>query len=132
MTKRRPISLKTKLAATLRAMLVPDDRDVLVPVVPFEQAKSMTDEQIIALFDFDHVHPVALGGDNHHSNLVPMPRELHRAKTAKTDVPRIAKSKRLTKAHEETRRKMLAKAGQVEAPEKGKSRWPKRKFRSTK
>lgn len=132
MTKRKSISLKTKLAATLRTMLVPDGRDVLVPAIPFEQAKSMSDEQVIALFDFDHLHPVALGGDNHHSNLVPMPRELHRAKTAKTDVPRIAKSKRLTKAHEDMQRRLLAKAGNGEAPEKTRSRWPKRKFRSTK
>lgn len=130
---RRAIPLRTKLASALTHMLRADEGGNLVPIIPREEAKKMTDEAVLAVFDWDHIHPVALGGDNHHSNLTPMPRDTHRAKTAKQDIPRIAKTKRLSKKQEAFRAALLAKDGGEPPPDpKRKKAWPKRKFRSSK
>ena len=112
MSSRSYIPFKAKLAATLRTMLVEEDGK-LVPFIDYETAKQMTAEQLISLFNFDH-HPTpkAFGGSDEHHNLVPRPILEHRVKTAKIDVPRIAKAERLSVRQEEFRRRVLAKAGQ--------------------
>jgi hypothetical protein len=47
--------------------------------------------------------------------LTPRAKAKHREKTAKQDIPQIAKTKRLEKATEEFRRKLLAKTGEETA-----------------
>lgn len=128
MSKRAHISDRTKLAATLLQMLRPNDAGQLVPVIPHEHARLMTADQIISLFHFDH-YPLckADGGPDEPWNLEPRPIREHREKTAKVDVPQMAKTRRVVKSHEDFRRRLLAKdAGEP----REKSRWPKRPLRS--
>lgn len=84
-----------------------------------ERAKSMTAQQIIDEFeaatDDDHITPRKLGGSDHVSNMQPLIKVDH-AKKTKKDVKVIAKSKRLSEAQAEFRRRLLAKAGQDDAP----------------
>jgi hypothetical protein len=110
---RKAIPLKTKLAAALCNMLRPNDAGELVPVIDYESAKQMTEDQVLSIFHFDH-YPTAKhqGGKDVHHNLVPRPILEHREKTAKVDIPAAAKSARLSAEQEEFRRRMLAKAGQ--------------------
>jgi hypothetical protein len=49
-------------------------------------------------WDIDHILPLALGGTNEPNNLQILCKPCHQSKTAKNDIPRIAKTKRL-KAH---------------------------------
>ena len=49
-------------------------------------------------WDIDHILPLALGGTNAPDNLQILCRPCHRSKTSHSDIPRIAKTKRL-KAH---------------------------------
>lgn len=115
-------SLKQKLAAMILLHLK----------IPHEQAKAMNINDIMKMVEWDH-YPVARNTalslkwksrqTNHPSNLQPLTKKEHRAKTSAVDVPQAAKGKRLSKDHEEHRRRMLA-------PDKGepppmKSRWPK-------
>src|SRR4051812_26058654 len=88
--KRKHVSLKTKLAAALLKMLKADDAGVLRPVIPFDEAKTLTADQIISRFHFNH-HPIphAHGGPDEPWNLDPEPVEHHREITAKIDIPRI-------------------------------------------
>ena len=124
MSKRDHIGLKTKLAAVLLEMKRPDENGNLVPWIDRETAKEMTPEMIIALFHFDHFPvPKALGGTDHPTNLTPRPIMEHREKTAKIDVPTIAKTNRISAAHEDFRRNMLRRVGQEESPDEA----PKRK-----
>jgi hypothetical protein len=83
--KRKHISLKTKLAACLLA----------VGDIPYEDAKHMTAEQILRLYQFDH-YPVlhAHGGPDEPWNLRPMLRGPHKEKSRK-DCGIAAKVKRL-------------------------------------
>ena len=50
-------------------------------------------------WDIDHILPLALGGTNTPENLQILCRPCHKAKTTKTDLPRIAKAKRLKAKH---------------------------------
>jgi hypothetical protein len=67
--------------------------------------------------DFDHVHPLALGGsDNDNGNFQALHRSCHRVKTSGTkatsagsDIHEVAKTKRLSKGHEEFVSKILAR-----------------------
>ncbi len=89
--------------------------------IPHEVAKTLPANAILALVEWDHF-PVRvetareLGWSddeiNHPSNLQPLIDADHALKTAKKDMPEIAKSRRLTGAQEAFRRKMLAKGGQ--------------------
>lgn len=90
--KRAHISLKTKLASALLMLRAPDGRDA----IPYQDSKQMSADQIISLFHFDH-WPIrkADGGTDHPSNLAPRLIAAHREKTAKIDVPEMAKSKRI-------------------------------------
>ena len=120
--------MSEKLAAALlelqRLRGDPIDRD---------DAKAMSAEQICSLFQFDHAAGYAChGADNHPTVLTPLLIGEHRAKTARIDVPAIAKGKRLSKAHDEFRARLLAKTGQGEAPKKATSRIRSRGFQKGK
>lgn len=111
MASRKHISLKKKLAAALlqitRRTRTPTGWDI-TPIIPFSEAQRMTADKIIALFHFDHYPiPHAQGGPDEPWNLVPMPRADHAEKTAKIDIPQIAKTKRIRRKHEESRQRML-------------------------
>lgn len=121
MTRKRPTS-DEKVAALVLTMMVEEDGK-LVPFLDREMAKQMTAAQIASLVEWDHYPvPVALGGDNHPTNLVARPILEHRTKTAKIDVPAIAKTARISAAHEDFKRRVLAK---VTGEETGEA--PKRK-----
>ena len=121
--KRKAPTTKEKLASALlaldhcRAKIDP----TLAACIDREKAKDMTPEQIIGTHDFDHFPiPHAWGGTNHPTNLVPRPREEHRAKTAKKDVPMIAKVKRVAA------KSVIVRKSEEEVsvePKKGKSKW---------
>ena len=111
----RDFPLREKLAAAL----------AVIAGVPFEDRKRMHADQIISLFHFDHdpiPHAAPFNGQPVHWNCTPRLIKDHREKTAKDDVPMIARVRRVAPKHEEFRRRMLAKAGQAEAPPKPKSR----------
>lgn len=125
--KRKAIPLKVKLAAALLTIMRPDEFDnVLVPVIPHTEAKTLTADQIISRFEFDHF-PISkwLDGPDEPWNLVPRPKKEHRQKTAKVDVPAAAKSKRIRKQEDEFRRRMLEPdlCAKADRPGKKAVRW---------
>ncbi len=126
MSARRHISLKTKLASALLQMLRPDESGKLVPAIPYEDAKQMTADQIISLFQFHHNILHAHEGSDEHWNLEPKLIQQHRRETAERDVPVAAKVDRISKSHEEFRRRILAKEPGVPRQRSGKI--PSRKF----
>lgn len=93
---RKSISLKTKLASALLTMKRDDGNGNLVPIVPHEHAKLMSDDQIISLFQFHH-YPIRheAGGPDEAWNLEPLLIAEHRQVTATIDAPQIAKIKRI-------------------------------------
>lgn len=50
-------------------------------------------------FDLDHHIPLAIGGEDVEENLRPLCRPCHRIKTAKTDQPRITKTRHMQDRH---------------------------------
>ena len=50
-------------------------------------------------WDIDHILPFALGGTNEPDNLQILCKPCHRSKTTQSDIPRIAKTKRLNARH---------------------------------
>lgn len=86
MTARAHIGLETKLAA---ALLTLGDID-------YEHSKLMSARQICSLYQFDH-YPIRKDDDGPDEpwNLVPRMIIPHREKTAKIDVPQMAKADRL-------------------------------------
>ena len=96
-----------KLAAALCALKGPDGQRL----IPHDDAKKMTAEQVISLFHFNH-HPIphAEGGPLVHWNLDPELIPAHRDMTAKVDVPGIAKRKRVAQGQERHLARMAAKA----------------------
>lgn len=125
---RAHIPFKTKLAATLCQMKVVDEKTgKFVDAISFEDARKMTADQILSLYHFDH-YPIrkAEGGGDEHWNLTPRFIKSHRIKTAKKDQPEIAKNKRINEAHEEFRRRVLAKNTEESSPSKPKHKWPSR------
>lgn len=128
MTARAHISLKEKLAAALCQMLCDDGTGKLVPVIPYDDAKRMTADQVLSLWRWDH-YPVrhADGGPDKHFNLVPRLIREHREKTAKVDVPQIRKADRIRRADDAAVNRLLARdAGEP----RQRSRWPSRKIQS--
>jgi hypothetical protein len=96
----RTFPMRHKLAAALRELAG----------IPYKDAKAMHVSQIISLFEFDHDPiPHAHGGPSLHFNCMPRLRAGHRLKTAKIDIPMIAKVKRVSKAEQEFRQRILAK-----------------------
>jgi hypothetical protein len=96
----KQLRTKTKLAATL----------LRLGDIPHEHAKQMTSDQIISLYQFDH-YPVrrADGGPDEAWNVTPRLIAAHRRKTAKLDVPEIAKGKRIRRKWAEHRERMRLK-----------------------
>ena len=96
--KRKTITLKTSLAAALLQLRRPDDHGKLVLVISFDEAKTMTDDEIIARFHFDHDPiPHAQGGPDEPWNLTPLPVADNRDKTAKVEHPQIGQTKHITR-----------------------------------
>jgi len=112
MSKRDYIPLKTRLAAALCHMMKPDGRGGWERIITHEQAKQLTEGEILGMFDFHH-YPIAkaIGGPDVHWNLPPVVRPEHQVITAKVDIPRNAKTKRITEKHDAFRRRVLAKVG---------------------
>lgn len=104
MKRKRP-TLTERLAATLLEMRYADGS----PVIDREAAKTMTAKEICSKFEFDHAVHVAINGSNHPSNLTARSIAEHAVKTAKTDIPQIAKTKRITAEQEQFRRRLLSK-----------------------
>lgn len=94
--KRKPINKETKIAAALWAL---SDWREGAPFVPYPDAKQMTAAQYLSLWEWHHGIPVSEGGDNHFTNLEPLSRAAHKARTKAFDVPRIAKNKRVHSKH---------------------------------
>jgi hypothetical protein len=98
--QRKPPRMIEKLASALLELKCINNDGHLVPIIDRQAAKQMTAEQIVAQFELDHWPvPVAFGGSNHPTNLHWKTKMQHREKTAKIDIPAIAKSKRLSKSH---------------------------------
>jgi hypothetical protein len=62
--------------------------------VPLGKRAGMTADEVLAFFECHHMHPVALGGDNRPFNLKMLFKPEHRERTARVDIPAIAKVKR--------------------------------------
>lgn len=113
MSKRKAhIPAKEKLAAALLMCMRPDESGKLVRLISHEEAKHMTADQIISLFQFDHF-PITeqQGGQAVAWNLEPRPIIEHRKKTATVDTPARAKAKRLAKKEAQHQAVMAAKYG---------------------
>lgn len=126
---RKGVPLLTKLACALLHVKNADG-SWLIP----ESLRGKEAADIVRHVQWDHNIPHAIGGGDTPQNLQPLPKADHLEKT-KLDVSSIAKGKRLSKAEEDFRRRLLAKVGQSEPgpehPKKRKKQWPKgRKIQS--
>lgn len=87
------------------------------PIVSREEAKGMTPREIVEAFerrvDWHHGIEHAIGGSMHPTNLEPLSPEDHKVIPS---TARVAKAKRISRDHEEFRKRILAKSGQAEAP----------------
>lgn len=114
---RKHISLKTKLAAAICQLFLTHD-----------EAQALSEEQVLQLVAWDHYPiPHAEGGPDTHFNLTATLVPGHKEKTAKIDIPGIAKRKRISKTHEEFRQRLLTPRD--ERPPRT-SRWGSRQFPS--
>lgn len=120
---KKPPNLTEKLASALLMLTDGHGR----PLIDREEAKGMTAAQIVGLFEFDHGIHRAIKGTNHPTNLTPRIYAEHRAKTAKIDVPQIAKTKRISRANNEHVNQLLRKIG-VDVPPRPRSRLQSRPF----
>jgi hypothetical protein len=114
---RKHITQRTMKVAALRelAQFVRVERDgQLVPAITYEQAKDMTEAEIEAFWHWDHIVPHAIGGSCEHYNLQPMIKQDHALKTAKKDIPQVAKTKRISAKEQAFRASLLRKSGQGE------------------
>lgn len=133
MSKRSHISLKEKLASALAQMLQDDGTGKLVPIIPYEDRKKMTADQVISLFHFHHNILHTHDGPDAHWNIEPKLIAPHRRETAERDNPAARKVTRISDAQEEFRRRLLAREPGQARPRSGKipSRpFPKRAPRS--
>ncbi len=96
MNRRPYIDKDTKLAAALLTIRRENENGELVPVIPYEESKTMTAKQIIARFALDH-YPIrhADGGPSLPWNLFWRPIAEHDKKTREIDIPQLAKQKRI-------------------------------------
>lgn len=120
MSRKEP-TLTAKLAACIRELLK----------IPYEHAKLMTDDQVLSLVQWNHIHYHAQNKDepwvDEHWNIEPLTIMAHRHRTAKIDVPQIAKTKRIRNEHEDFRRKLLTPRDERKPRQ---SRWGSRKFQN--
>jgi hypothetical protein len=96
--KRKHISWKTKCAAAILDGMLMRERYRLHPGRWYDDAKLMTEDQFLSLFNFDHsiLHSSEDEDCDKFWNLAPMLILDHREKT-KTDAKIVAKSKRIRK-----------------------------------
>jgi hypothetical protein len=94
---RKEPTLKDKLAAALREL----------GTIPFDHARLMTADQIISLFQFNHILYHTHEGSDEHWNLEPLLIKAHRKRTAEIDVPQIAKTDRITEAQAAFRKRLM-------------------------
>lgn len=114
---RKHIGYKTKLAAAICQLFLTHD-----------EAVALSEDQVLLLVHWDHYPvPHAEDGPDAHFNLMAALVPGHKEKTAKIDIPGIAKRKRITEAHEAFRR--LLQTPRDERPPRT-SRWGKRPFPS--
>ena len=99
--KRKHISLTTKLAASL-SLLLPQE------VLNEARRRKLSAEEILAVFDFDHIQLHSLGGSDEWWNLHPLLRAAHRLKS-RGDTTIAAKVKRVSRKELEHKQKMQAK-----------------------
>lgn len=106
MSKRKHISLETKLAAAL--LMLRDGSGELL--IQYEHGQLMTANQICSLFQWDH-WPIRHedGGPNEPWNLTPRLIQDHRRKTAKIDAPEAAKGRRIRESVRQHVARLLAK-----------------------
>jgi hypothetical protein len=125
-TRKQPTNLELLCAAILK-----------LADIPHEVAKTMTRGQIRALMHGDHDPvPWSVARDlgwtpeqyNHPSNLTMRLVDGHKEKTARRDIPQIAKNKRVTKEQAAFQARLLAPGGQ-DAPAPVKTK-PKVKIKS--
>jgi hypothetical protein len=109
MTRHRPPTYPEKLAAVLLLLKVGDEW-----LIPEPTRSKGNAHEILRYATWDH-YPIrrADGGTNDPRNIRPLSIAAHGEKTAKTDIPQIAKGKRLARSAEETRRIILARVGQL-------------------
>lgn len=122
-TKRKHVPLTTKLAACLAEL-----QYLRGDPIPWKQLKVMTAHQLVSLYQWDHSVYAAWDGGEHYTNITPRLILAHREKTAKRDVPAIAKTKRI--ARKELQRIDVRgdrSDGHSSRP-KLKKKWPKRSF----
>jgi hypothetical protein len=95
---RRPhVSLTTKLAAALAELQYLRGDPFAWPTL-----KAMTDAQLCSLYQWDHaVYHAWDGSKPHFTNLTPRLILAHREKTAKRDIPTIAKARRAEKKRQQ-------------------------------
>ena len=103
------------------------------PIVSREEAKHLTAKEVFEVFrdriHIDHVVPRAIGGEDHHANYQPLLREAEHKPKTKKDISAIAKTKRIEKAQQEFRNKLLAKSGLADdvcVSQTGRSKIPSR------
>jgi len=91
---------------------------------------------LLADLHWDHIVPLALGGDNSPQNLQAVHIFCHDKKTrgvpattAGSDIHVIAKTKRLARKEEDFRRRLMEPTPPLE---RQKSKWPKRSFQRKK
>ena len=103
---RKQPNLTVRLAAALCALTGKDGQRL----IEHEHAKLMSAEQVISLFQFNH-YPIAHADDGpaEHWNLDPELIPAHRQITAKFDIPRRAKGKRVRAAEGEHQARMAVK-----------------------
>lgn len=106
--RRRP-NLTEKLAAAL--LRLTEGGRPLIPE-PIRSEGSAADITRSVQFDHDPI-PYANGGTTAPQNLTPRSIAGHQAKTAKVDIPRMSKGRRLSEKQQAFCRKLLAKAGQI-------------------
>jgi hypothetical protein len=126
MAKRKSISDRTKLAATIRELFQ----------IPYEHAKLIHEDQIISLVHYDHGILHAVEPIDEHWNLTPKLIADHRKKS-KVDTGIAAKSKRTVTKQAAHKIKLAVKSGDpvsiaqafnMEPKIKRKSKWPSRPF----
>ena len=81
-----------------------------MPIIPYEDAKLMTSEQIISLFQWDHGELWVLTQNDHPANFTPRPILEHREKS-KLDNRAVKKGDRIAKDHTEHHRVMSSRHG---------------------
>lgn len=128
--KRKKLTRDQREAACLLRIRKGDQWLIPEPLRSSGDAKA-----IIAFVQYDHGVPHAFTADDRPQNLEPMRKADHAAKTAKLDVPRIAKAKRIAKAEAEFRRRVLAKSDPdqtITESDTKKRKWPSRPLRNPK